>query len=75
MRLIVDTNVWVSAFLTPGGTPAQLLQEVERGRLMLVYSPQIEAEYREVLFRPKFNINPDFLAELLRAAGRRWRSA
>jgi putative PIN family toxin of toxin-antitoxin system len=63
MRLIVDTNVWVSAFLTPGGTPAQLLHEVERGRLTLVYSPQIEAEYREVLFRSKFNINPDFLAE------------
>lgn len=63
MRLIVDTNVWVSAFLTPGGTPAQLLHEVERGRLTLVYSPRIEAEYREVLFRPKFNINPDFLAE------------
>lgn len=63
MRAIVDTNVWVSAFLTPGGTPAQLLNEVKRGRLTLVYSVPIEAEYREVLSRPKFNINPDFLVE------------
>ncbi len=63
MRAIIDTNVWVSAFLTPGGTPAQLLNEVKRGRLLLVYSPLIEAEYREVLSRPKFNINPEFLFE------------
>jgi uncharacterized protein len=63
MRAIIDTNIWVSAFLTPGGTPAQLLNEVKRGRLLLVYSPPIVAEYREVLFRPKFNINPAFLAE------------
>jgi putative PIN family toxin of toxin-antitoxin system len=63
MLAIVDTNVWVSAFLTPGGTPGQLLHEVKRGRLTLVYSLQIEAEYREVLSRPKFNINPDFLVE------------
>lgn len=63
MRLIVDTNVWVSAFLTPGGTPAQLLHEVKRGRVTLVYSPQIEAEYREVLSRPKFNIVADLLVE------------
>jgi putative PIN family toxin of toxin-antitoxin system len=63
MRAIIDTNVWVSAFLTPGGTPAQLLNEVKRGRLTLVYSLPIEAEYREVLSQPKFNINPDFLVE------------
>lgn len=63
MRLVVDTNVWVSAFLTPGGTPAQLLHEVKRGRLTLVYCPRIEAEYRAVLSRPKFNINLDLLAE------------
>lgn len=63
MQAIVDTNVWVSAFLTPGGAPAQLLREVKLGRLTLLYSRQIEAEYREVLARPKFNINPELLAE------------
>lgn len=45
MLAVVDTNVWVSAFLTPSGTPGQLLQEVKQGRLMLVYSREIEAEY------------------------------
>jgi putative PIN family toxin of toxin-antitoxin system len=65
MQAIVDTNVWVSAFLTPAGTSAQLLNEVKRGRLMLVYSLQIEAEYREILSRPKFNIHPDFLVEFI----------
>lgn len=63
MRLVVDTNVWVSAFLTPGGIPARLLREVKHGRITLVYSQAIETEYREVLFRPKFHINPDLLAE------------
>jgi putative PIN family toxin of toxin-antitoxin system len=63
MQAIIDTNVWATAFLAPTGTPAQLLREVKLGRLTLLYSHQIEAEYRVVLARPKLNINPELLAD------------
>lgn len=56
MRLVVlDTNVIVSAGITPEGAPAKLLFEwVLKREVRLVTSPLIVAEYREVVERPKF---------------------
>lgn len=74
MLAIVDTNVWVSAFLTPAGNASKLLGEVKRRRLILVFSEAIEAEYREVLARQKLDLNPELVTEflvLLHAEGRR----
>ena len=65
MRVVVDTNVWVSAFLTPHGTPSRLLREVERKRLTLVYDAAIAAEYQQVLSRSRFNIGPASVEEFL----------
>lgn len=65
MQAVVDTNVWVSAFLTPGGAPAKLLQAVYSGGLVPVFSAEIEREYRAVLARPKFNIDRIVLADFL----------
>lgn len=54
MRLVFDTNVLVSALLTPDRTPAQALTTaLTRGAVVLV-DDRIESEYREVLGRPKF---------------------
>ena len=63
VQAVVDTNVWVSAFLTPGGTAAKLLDAMYGARLMPVYSAPIEAEYRAVLTRAKFNIGAEVLAD------------
>ena len=74
MLAVVDTNVWVSAFLTANGKPAQILGAFRRGRLLLAYSGPIESEYRDVLNRSKFQLQPDLVAEFLtqlRAEGRR----
>lgn len=65
MRAVVDTNIWVSAFLTPHGTPGKLLCEVAEKRLIPVYDAAIEAEYRDVLNRPRFNIIPTLVDEFL----------
>jgi len=65
MRVIVDTNVWVSAFLTPHGTPGKLLREAKERRLILVYDETIAAEYRDVLSRPHFNIALALVNEFL----------
>ncbi len=56
MRLaVLDTNVIVSAGIKPGSAPATLVMDwVLEGRLQIVTSPWIVAEYREVVRRPKF---------------------
>lgn len=54
MRLVVDTNVLVSALLNPGRTPDRALVAVrERGDVVL-YDERMLSEYREVLARKKF---------------------
>ena len=50
-RIVLDTNVLVSAFLNPNGTPAQLLTLVLAGELKLLFDERIMAEYAEVLAR------------------------
>ena len=59
-KVILDTNVIISALLSPG-VPAQILERliIER-RVRLCISEKILAEYVEVLDRPKFNRFPEF---------------
>lgn len=66
MRAVVDTNVWVSGFLTPGGTAAKLLHAMFTSRLVPVFSASIESEYHVVLTRAKFNIEPEVLADFFK---------
>jgi uncharacterized protein len=53
---VFDTNVIVSAHLSPFGPPALLLGEVLARRLRLAYDVRILDEYGEVLSRPKFDL-------------------
>lgn len=54
MRLVFDTNVLVSALLNPGRTPDLALEAARRAGVTVLVDDRIEAEYREVLARPKF---------------------
>jgi putative PIN family toxin of toxin-antitoxin system len=56
MRLaVLDTNVIVSAGITPRGAPARLLFDwVLPGEVSVVTGPEVVAEYREVVEREKF---------------------
>lgn len=57
MRIVVDTNVVVSALLHPARTPAQALAAARRCTVLV--DARIEAEYRSVLARRKFaSIDP-----------------
>jgi putative PIN family toxin of toxin-antitoxin system len=49
MRAVVDTNVIVSRFLSPNGTPALVLSLWERGLFELIVTEAILAEYLRVL--------------------------
>lgn len=52
MRVVVDTNVLVSRFLSPTGPPAQLFARLERHAFALLVSEPILAEYQRVLQYP-----------------------
>ncbi len=49
MRIVVDTNIVISRYLSPHGTPAQLIQQWEEGAFTLLVSEPILEEYQEVL--------------------------
>jgi putative PIN family toxin of toxin-antitoxin system len=49
MRVVIDTNVIVSAFLSPTGPPAQLLTLLEQEAFELLVSEPILAEYQRAL--------------------------
>lgn len=51
---VFDTNVIVSAVLSPSGAPGRLLDAMLDGFCQPVVSDAILAEYEEVLNRPKF---------------------
>jgi len=52
---VLDTNVLISAGITPGGVPAKLIFDwVLTEHIQVVTSPAVLAEYREVVQRPRF---------------------
>jgi putative PIN family toxin of toxin-antitoxin system len=68
-RVVFDTNVIVSALLSPLGNPARALKiAVSGGNVQICHNSRIFAEYREVLSRPKLNIateDSDTLLDIL----------
>lgn len=53
VAVIVDTNVWVSAFLNPDGFPARLILAGKTGNFSIVSSLPLLDELQEVLLRPR----------------------
>ena len=50
---VVDRNVWISAFLTPHGHPAQIYSAAKSQLFFPVTSEPLMAELAEVLLRPR----------------------
>ena len=53
-KVVVDTNIWISAALSPNGAPAQLVRRVLADGLP-VFSSATFAELEVRLWRPKFD--------------------
>ncbi len=53
-RVVIDSNVLISARLSPRGSPGRLLRAWLDGRFELIVSPALLAELAGVLERPKF---------------------
>jgi putative PIN family toxin of toxin-antitoxin system len=69
MRLVLDTNIVVSALLKPASVPGRALAAIWSTNAVVLYDARIDHEYRDVLRRPKFRAIPselvdDFLATL-----------
>ncbi len=65
IKAIFDTNILVSALLSPAGTPAKIFNEVLNGNVILCFDSNIINEYYEVLNRPKFRFDPKLVEEIL----------
>lgn len=65
-RVVLDTNVVVSALLKPQGLEDQVFRLALAGRLLLCLSPEVLAEYARVLSSPKFEFQPKEIATALR---------
>ena len=58
-KVVVDTNVVVSATLSPHGTPAKIVNMVFDGEVQAFYNSNIMAEYEEVLSREWLGVTAD----------------
>lgn len=67
MRVVLDTNILISACWTPGGLEARTVGMVLNGTLIACVSPAVWAEYRDVLQRDKFAAFRRQASELLAA--------
>ena len=67
MRIVLDTNIFVSALISGEGFPGQLLAAVKRERITLVTSAYQVDELRDVLARERLKpyIRPEEADDLL----------
>jgi uncharacterized protein len=67
IRVVLDTNIIVSALLQPLGPSAQILMMALGGLLQLCVSGSVYAEYEEVISRPRFKRSPEIIVAALQA--------
>jgi putative PIN family toxin of toxin-antitoxin system len=65
VRVVLDTNIIVSASLRPEGAPATIVELALLGTFTVYLSPNVLGEYREVLARPKFSRQIERITVLL----------
>jgi putative PIN family toxin of toxin-antitoxin system len=65
IRVVLDTNIVVSAMLRSGGLPEAVFNLAVDRNVQLYISQPILAEYEEVLRRSRLNIHPDKVTHAL----------
>ncbi len=68
MKVILDTNIYIAALLSPAGPPARLIQAWLNDQIIVVACPQLIEEIRQVACRPKLakRISSDTVDALVR---------
>jgi putative PIN family toxin of toxin-antitoxin system len=62
IRVVIDTNVVVSANLRDEGLPAAILDLAANKKILMCVSAPVLAEYKEVLNRPRLRLPPNRIA-------------
>ena len=67
IRVVLDTNIIVSALLQPFGAPAQIFLLALERHVQLCISGAIYAEYEEVIRRPRLRLEDRTILDTLQA--------
>jgi putative PIN family toxin of toxin-antitoxin system len=70
IRAVLDTNIIVSALLTPEGPTALILTLATSKKFRCCISESLLQEYRDVLGRPEFHLDQQRIARLMRSLER-----
>src|SRR5437762_1981694 len=65
IKVVIDTNVVVSASLVGQGPSAAILNLATHQRIQMFVSAAVLAEYEEVLRRPRLKLDPTRIADVL----------
>lgn len=65
MRIVIDTNVIVSALMNREGVPARILSSILEGKLCILFDDRIIKEYFDVLLKEKFGFNLKIIYEMI----------
>ena len=64
-KIVLDTNILVSALLSQQGSAHMLLRMVDDEKIELVLSTPLLMEYEDVLFREKFSLEKSDISDIL----------
>ena len=70
VKVVVDTNVIVSALININGTPAKILSLIINGSIRVLYDNRIIYEYIEVLSRKEFGFPREAVNDMIDAIKR-----
>jgi putative PIN family toxin of toxin-antitoxin system len=65
VRVVIDTNVFVSGLLNPYGPPGRVIDLSIAGEFVVLFDDRILGEYRAVMHRPRFGFHPGDVQALL----------
>lgn len=65
MRLVIDTNIIVSALLSPDGTAFRFLSDVLDNKHEVIINEEIFREYDDVLHRERFGFDEEVISYIL----------
>jgi putative PIN family toxin of toxin-antitoxin system len=65
MKVVLDTNIIVSAFINPKGVPGEIISLILSKKITICYDNKIFSEYMEVLKKSKFNFDNMLADEFL----------
>ncbi len=53
LRVVIDTSVWISAFINPEGPPVQVIAAFLQGRFVPVFSQPLLREIWDIAYHPR----------------------